>query len=694
MYLSIKRRVNLVLFAALVTSLGGCLGGSGGGVAAFGGAGSEFGAQAGLSHVGVAAAFDAGYTGQSVRVGIVDSGVDGRHAELRGRINAGGDWQNSGNGLSDPNGHGTHVASIVAAAADGTGMQGVAPGAELYSYRILDSAGRMSGQTSEAILPSVVSRMQQQQIRIVNNSWGSDVAIDDVSADTISSVLPRELSAWDSAVANGMVMVWAAGNSADHNVSVRAGLPYYYSNLRAGWLTVVSSGAAGTEPYYTNRCGLAAEWCITAPGGGDDQARSGVYAARSGGGYVRKSGTSMAAPHISGGLAVLMDAFPSLNAQAAARRMLATADYDGLVAANGCTQASCGSTYMRSVFGVGQMNLSAALRPVLPLSVQVNQQEHDVLSSRLQTSPALYQGLKRALSGVLVNAKDPFDGAEFKVRASDFLSLSSSDQLSPRWSETETQTAISAVPVASHGRTTHYLLSPEQPALPEVPQARLTSLSAQTPELRYVAEHGHAVQSGAGLSITAGFSEQSSSLSVTSSWQRQAVSFWAGQGVSISENSWLDSTGTAAFMTGQTRQLWQFAGVTRQHGQTRLQAEALVGTSHMQAPDSLIRAADLVLSSWELSVTHALSSAHSLQASVFQPIRIETGKLTLSRTALSGPASKGVSVPKREYQFHFGWNWQKNQAVSLSAYQAVRINAGHVSAKPDHHVGIQLKWIL
>ena len=78
-----------------------------------------------------------------------DSGVDGSHSEFGNRVPADGDWQGSGNGLSDPNGHGTHVASIVGAASDGVGMQGVAPEAELYSYRILDSAGRRGCRLSD-----------------------------------------------------------------------------------------------------------------------------------------------------------------------------------------------------------------------------------------------------------------------------------------------------------------------------------------------------------------------------------------------------------------------------------------------------------------------------------------------------------------------------------------------------------------
>lgn len=126
---------------------------------------------------------------------------------------------------------------------------------------------------------------------------------------------------------------------------------------------MVSSGTAGTEPYYTNRCGLAADWCITAPGGGDDQARNGVFAARSGGGYIRKSGTSMAAPHISAGLAVILDAFPTLSPQAAARRMLATASHDGLVAAGYLTYSLSADALLAAfmLLNVGERYVPAEL---------------------------------------------------------------------------------------------------------------------------------------------------------------------------------------------------------------------------------------------------------------------------------------------------------------------------------------------
>ena len=75
------------------------------------------------------------------------------------------------------------------------------------------------------------------------------------------------------------MMVWAAGNDSDDQVSIRSGLPYHYPGLRQNWLTVVAADNNLREPRYTNRCGVAQAWCITAPGGGDDQYSGGIYAA-------------------------------------------------------------------------------------------------------------------------------------------------------------------------------------------------------------------------------------------------------------------------------------------------------------------------------------------------------------------------------------------------------------------------------
>ena len=88
---------------------------------------------------------------------------------------------------------------------------------------------------------------------------------DYLSKAQIETRLAQELAAWQEAVADGMVIVWAAGNDRDNNVSIRAGLPAYFENLKPGWLAVVAVGPDGSEPTYTNRSGISSEWCITAP---------------------------------------------------------------------------------------------------------------------------------------------------------------------------------------------------------------------------------------------------------------------------------------------------------------------------------------------------------------------------------------------------------------------------------------------
>lgn len=77
-----------------------------------------------LQEIAATSIYALGVTGEGITIGVVDSGVDGDHSELAGRMIGGGDWQSSGNGLDDPYGHGTHVASIIAASSNDTGIQG------------------------------------------------------------------------------------------------------------------------------------------------------------------------------------------------------------------------------------------------------------------------------------------------------------------------------------------------------------------------------------------------------------------------------------------------------------------------------------------------------------------------------------------------------------------------------------------
>ncbi len=112
----------------------------------------------------------------------------------------GGDWHSSGDGLTDPDGHGSHVAGILAAGQNNGGMHGVAPSAALYSYRILNDYGFFGSQTGETMIPGLVQAALSDNINFVNNSWASNYEINDLPKNSISSQMPDELNAWQRSV--------------------------------------------------------------------------------------------------------------------------------------------------------------------------------------------------------------------------------------------------------------------------------------------------------------------------------------------------------------------------------------------------------------------------------------------------------------------------------------------------------------
>ncbi len=638
----------------VLSGLGGCLaGGGGGGNAEFGGAASEFAAQTGLAQVAAQPAYSAGLTGKSVRVGVLDSGIDAGHSEFSGRLHPGLDFQGSSDGRADPNGHGTHVASILAGAKDGAGMHGIAPQAELYAYRILDSNGYFGRRTGEQMIPSAVGDARTKNLQLLNNSWGSSVEIDDITKGEIQAALPQELSAWQQAVGSGMVMIWAAGNDRDNQVSVRAGLPHYFSGLRPGWLTVVSSGADGREPVYTNRCGLAASWCLTAPGGGDNQPQDGIWAAQTGGGYTRKSGTSMSAPHVSGGLALVMQAFPTLSAQGAAARLLRTASYDGLVTANGCTFASCGEARMRAVFGQGQMDLAAALAPVLGLSYLAGGRLYDNRDAGLFAGPLLYGPMRNALKGQYLLGIDSFDGARFRLAADDFIIAR----------QTRNETGL--MPAARQPRRggqgaglSHYIATDTiLPSLPARPQ-QLADISPAKSDFWYMADHSRPSGRAGKRGWTLHLGQRPDRLAFAASYYRQFTNtrLWFGQGGADEKNSWLDSRGSGPFYLTGASSYWQFAGLQHKSGPLTARAEMLYGNSRLKKTAGFIHAGTARLSGWQLGLSHqpgGLSSRFGLTLS--QPVSVTSGTLSVYDSDTAAYKKIHLAGRRADKQLQLGW---------------------------------------
>ncbi|MBB5516260.1 subtilase-type serine protease [Rubricella aquisinus] len=353
-----------------------------------------------------------GYTGRNVKIGIVDSGIQGTHQDFAGRI-AGTYILRGGLTAADRDqvNHGTGVASVAAGARNGFGTQGVAYDATLYSYKLSDSSS--IGYT-DSDLAALINRQVADGVEISNNSWGGSPLVGSFGASTYMNGRPQIRDAYRNAVNNGVIFVFAAGNSGRSQVEMHGGAAHYDAILAPQWLTVVDVDSNLRETSYTNRCGLAQSFCVTAPGGN-------VVLASNSGGTRLNSGTSFAAPVVTGALALLKQAFPTLTSAQVVTRLKETATLNGLTTVSGCTINTCTEATMRNVFGRGLIDVNAATQPIAGLGMAQGAHLDGGLTPVEKARIALPAGVSAqvlaALGATQVAVFDQFDGAMFQVSA-------------------------------------------------------------------------------------------------------------------------------------------------------------------------------------------------------------------------------------------------------------------------------------
>lgn len=353
----------------------------------------EYESQWDLKMIGVQAAYDRGYTGSGVVVGVADSGINLVHRDLVGNLTGVSlDIYTGGPVTGDPDGHGTHVAGTIAGARNGFGMQGVAYDAKLTILRLLDEAGAGNGpDNAEAVL---LNFGLDAGVRIFNNSWGNEAAYPQVTPEALADLYGREkITAYQRAVDLGAIMVWATGNESTLQPGFQSGLPSYFPAWQGSWLAVTAVGSDRLIASYANHCGLAAQWCLAAPGGdaplpGESLIDALIWSAENTttGGLKGEGGTSMAAPHVTGAVAIARQMFPDAPAAGITRLVLTTA-------------TDLGAPGVDSVYGWGLLNvanMAATLDPQAG-SVFVNgawaadvgqRPLHEALDDRLASRPA------------------------------------------------------------------------------------------------------------------------------------------------------------------------------------------------------------------------------------------------------------------------------------------------------------------
>lgn len=282
----------------------------------------------GMKNIDAPEAWDKTTGSDSVVVGIIDTGVDYTHPDLVGNI-----WTNpgeiAGNGIDDDNNgfiddvhgfdfvnndgdpmddnhHGTHVAGTIAAQGNNArGVTGVAWNTSIMALKFLSASG--SGYTSDAIRAINYATMMRSQygvnIRVLNNSWGGG----GYSASLDSAIRASE--------AADILFVAAAGNDGTNNdVNPHYPSSYDVNNV----ITVAATDRNDNLASFSNYGASSVD--IAAPG-------VGIYSTIAGGYYASFSGTSMAAPHVTGVAALAFAYDPDATAAEVKDAILAGGDW-------------------------------------------------------------------------------------------------------------------------------------------------------------------------------------------------------------------------------------------------------------------------------------------------------------------------------------------------------------------------------
>lgn len=231
-------------------------------------------------------------TGNQVRIGVIDTGVDFNHPDLRNSLARGVNLLNQMSLPFDDNGHGTHIAGTIAASGGSKSMMGVAPRSLIYPVKAFDHNG--SAYVSDIILG--IDWCVQNRMNIINMSFGMKS-----KSQSLQNTVRRAYNA-------GIVVVASSGND---KKSKGADYPARYAHT-------ISVGATGKDGRIAPFSNHGPRIDIYAPG-------EKIKSCWLGGGYREMNGTSMATSHVSGSIALLLAYRPGLSPGEIKKRLRRTA---------------------------------------------------------------------------------------------------------------------------------------------------------------------------------------------------------------------------------------------------------------------------------------------------------------------------------------------------------------------------------
>ncbi|HEC1541723.1 TPA: S8 family serine peptidase [Campylobacter upsaliensis] len=314
--------------------------------------------------IGSKEAYKLTITGDGIRVGVIDSAISGEHPSLKDKVLE--QTFSTVNGKTytpdySVDTHGSHVAGIIGAKyIDENNPHGVAYDAKLYGVQIFGN-NKSSGAKFDT--PNVYNYFKDKDVKIINNSWNStlypvvsmvepgrySLTLKNYSSTQLlrqihSNQTAKELN--DLAREKKTLVVFAAGNEGIISPGIMALSPLYNEELRSflavgsvdssqitrnqdGKLVVSAKGLSG----FSNGLLGAENFSLVAPGSNISNINAAymqpvVFGRPDNKLYRTQSGTSMAAPMVSGGAALVAQRFPFLNGKQIADVLLSTANKD------------------------------------------------------------------------------------------------------------------------------------------------------------------------------------------------------------------------------------------------------------------------------------------------------------------------------------------------------------------------------
>jgi subtilase-type serine protease len=684
-------------------------------------------------------AYGYGLTGSGETIAIMDSGFWTGHQELAGSgksITSYGTLV-AATGSSASADHGLFVSSIAAGEDDGTGMQGVAPGASLHLSDYYNNNGNPFWPAHWALATDNASTAVVQ-----NNSWGmntnysaltaymSDNSVDASTAYSAyynSAGYTANKTSWDQYITalnnfqSHGVIVRSISNSTSE-LSIDAAIPEQYSQLAEAWIAAVNieiTGTSGNETYTRKSapCGVAGKYCLGADGW---QVNGAKYTSGGDAYHESKGGTSFVAPMISGGVALLAEAFPNHTPEQLTDRLLASADnsfftHDAAVSfANGVSHG------YDDEFGHGVMDVYAALQPITSSSfTQVftgnsldDNSSFNLNNSMLSTSSSLGDSLSQGLIGEVGYTYDDLGGG-FEYDMSYHVNLISNNK--PKFNLSEELKSLTN-PIDNSLKTKDSLslnqgISIGLSALPVQSFFDLNSYSS--PNLQsYHTPYLDSNEGGLGIGGTFDISNTrllvgatmpiefnngqriGSKKSLVSSLeygnpQSQSVTLMTG--LSQENDSLLGSIGSNAFSLDGAKSTTTFTALKAQkHLFDNLSLTGIVthANTNMTSPsNSLVDSARDVKSSSIALVADMRNLSNNDQLSIFvnQPNRVDSGSIAIKTASLAdsnrniNQTIKNIDLDSSSRQLNYGLSYRKdlNENLAFSVKHIIINNLNH-----------------